>query len=122
VQQDFYEKELSGQRDQIKRMIDPTPHETLQDQLTDKDNLNLAVKTTLDLRRKLGEASVDRDEMMKQISLLNDELKIQEQHFQKELALKNLELQEIKKNSLSKDSELLQKLKELSESNNNNDQ
>lgn len=50
-------------------------------ELTDKDNLNLAVKTTLSLRKKLAEASIERDELMKQISLLNDELKIQEQHF-----------------------------------------
>ena len=60
----------------------------------------MAVKQCMDLRRKLSEGAQEREELMKQVSMLTEELKIQEQHFTKEIAYKSLELQDIKKNSI----------------------
>lgn len=78
TQQEFYEKELAAQREQIKKMIDPTPQDTsvTNENLTDQDNYELAVKNVLELRKKLGETTIEREDLMKQISLLTDELKI----------------------------------------------
>jgi hypothetical protein len=83
-------------------LIDPVPQEKQKGEpdVSDKDNYESAVRQCMELRSRLSESAQEREDMMKQISLLTEELRIQEQHFTRELATKTLQLQDIKKNSI----------------------
>ena len=101
-------------------MINPEKEEK-KNQATDKDNYESAVKQCIELRRKLEEGEEERHEQMKQITMLTEELKIQDQHFTQELQIKTREVNGMKQNSISKDSDLLKKLQSMSDQNTKNE-
>ena len=85
--------------------------------MSDKENYELAVQTAVELRNKLNESVIEREELGKRLTLLNQELRLQESHFNSEMASKDLELKSLQENSMAKDSGLIMKLKQMSEHN-----
>ena len=45
--------------------------------MSDKENYELAVQTAVELRNKLNESVIEREELGKRLTLLNQELRLQ---------------------------------------------
>ena len=84
VQQDWYEKELAKLRKQIQIAIDPDSEHN-QEKLSEKQSHEAAIQQCLVLRKKLNDSIENYEELSKQVSFLSEELKLQEQHFMKEI-------------------------------------
>ena len=64
-------------------MIDPAAKENTE-KVTDKQNYQLAVQSCIDLRKRLQESIQEKEDMMNRITMLNQELRLQETHFSTE--------------------------------------
>ena len=76
MQENYYENELQRQREQINQMIDPESSES-QKRITDKENYQKAVNQCLILRKRLSESNIEKEELDRRISILNQELSLQ---------------------------------------------
>lgn len=77
IQQEYYEMELQKQRTQINNILDPQGNVSTK-ATSDRENYELAIKNCLMLREKVNSNEVDKQELLKQIGILNQELKLQE--------------------------------------------
>lgn len=69
--------ELQKQRTQINNILDPQGNVSTK-ATSDRENYELAIKNCLMLREKVNSHEVDKQELLKQIGILNQELKLQE--------------------------------------------
>jgi hypothetical protein len=73
------------------------------------------VQQCLALRARLQEANTDQEDLVRQIGILNQELKLQERHFLKEIKGYEEQLAHRSDNMIPKDAELMIKLKQYQE-------
>ena len=67
------------------------------------------------LRARLQEANTDQEDLVRQLGILNQELKLQERHFLKEIKGYEEQLVQRSENMIPKDTELMIKLKQYQE-------
>ena len=67
-------------RNQVRKMVDPS-YDSVTGKTTEKQIYDEALKQAKTLREKLTDSSQEKEALLKQIAMLNNELKLQENHF-----------------------------------------
>eukprot|EP00347_Sterkiella_histriomuscorum_P004589 403359888 len=109
AQQNYYDQELQKLQKQLndKKNILGIENETLS-----IAQLQSKIKT---LEQKLKETLIEKDETLKKVTMLNEELKIQEQHFKKEVQEQVQHASDLAKNSLLNDNKFVNLMTKLND-------